>query len=192
MSERQRVFLGIEPSDDVRHALAAFLEDRLDGGDIPGKPVHPRSWHVTLRFLGSTAADELDRVAGLIGARLIDQDPFQMSFGGLGAFPRPERATVLWLGVDRGAEAARELAAICEEAVQHVGFAAEDRPFHPHLTLARIRPQERVTDLIERIGFFPGTQEVDNVTIYRSTTGRGGAEYTVLGQIPIGTPDARV
>ena len=191
MSERQRVFLGIDPGDDARHALAAFLEDHLDGAVIPGRVVPPRNWHVTLRFLGSTESVQLDRVVGLIGARLVDEDPFRMSFDGLGAFPRPERATVLWLGVGRGAEAAAALATICEESAQHVGFAAEDRPFHPHLTLARIRPQQRVSELIESIGVVPATQVVDHVTVYRSATGRGGAEYTILDRLPIGA-DARV
>lgn len=192
MSDRQRVFFGIEPADEVRHALAAFLEESLDHRPLPGRAVAPRNWHVTLRFLGQTVADDLDRVLGLVASELADEPVFRLGFGGLGAFPRPERATVLWLAVDRGAEAVSGLAEMCEAAAQRVGFAPDERPFHPHLTLARIRPQQRVSELIEEIGVFPTTQRVDHVAVYGSDTGRGGAEYTILERLPFGEADARV
>lgn len=186
-----RLFVGVEPTDEVRHGLAAFVEDHLDGSAMPGRPVHPRNWHVTLRFFGATTPDQRDRLVGLLGAALSELDPFRIRFGGLGAFPRSERASVLWLGIAAGADALSSIAALCEEAAQSVGFAAEDRPFHPHLTLSRIRPQRSVAEVIEAFGVFPSAQDVGHVTVYRSHTSPSGAEYEIVDRIPIGT-DARV
>jgi 2'-5' RNA ligase len=185
------MFVGVEPTDDVRHGLAAFVDDLLDGSAIPGRTVPPRSWHVTVRFLGATTADQRDRLVGFLGAALGEHEPFRIGFGGLGAFPRPERASVLWLGIDAGTDALSAVAALCEEGAQAVGFTAEDRPFHPHLTLARIRPPRSVADLIEAFGVFPSAQDVDHVALYRSRTTSSGAEYEIVTRIPIGT-DARV
>jgi 2'-5' RNA ligase len=153
---------------------------------LPGKPVPPPNWHLTLRFLGKTDEVAYQRVlAGLAQADL--GEPFSMSFGGLGAFPRAARATVLWLAVERGAERLEQLAALAETAAQDAGFAAEDRPFHPHLTLSRIRPHQDVRPLIERIPPFPLTLRVDRLAVFRSHLGRGGAKYEEINSISLST-----
>ncbi len=70
----------------------------------------------------------------------LTEPPFSLRLTGLGAFPRPGAATVLWVGVEDATGAVERLAAQCEQAARDVGFEPEERPFHPHVTLARIRP----------------------------------------------------
>jgi 2'-5' RNA ligase len=176
----ERLFLAVALDDDVRHGLAAFLKANLDGasmpGKIPGKAVPPANWHVTLRFLGDSTPEQAERVVGFLDERLAVA-PFTVGFGGIGAFPRPSRATVLWLGIERGVDAIAGVAVACEEAAVAAGFEPEDRPFHPHLTLARIRPQRDVSSLTHRFPPFTLTQRVHEVTLYESRSGRGGAVY---------------
>lgn len=179
-----RLFLAVPIDDEVRHGLAAFLDRSLDGGRIPGKPVRPENWHVTLRFLGTSSREQADRVAGFLAERLTTA-PFTMSFAGLGAFPNASRAAVLWLGIDRGSEELAELAELCDEAAEGAGFAANDRPFHAHLTLARLRPKQDVNRLVERFPAFPLTQTVGEVVLFRSHLGRGGARYERFGALPL-------
>lgn len=178
----ERLFLGVALSDDVRHGLAAFLDAKA--GTLPGKPVPPQNWHLTLRFLGATEEMERDRVLGFLDQHMLTL-PFVLGFGELGAFARPSRATVLWLGVNRGTEELTELAAICDEAAQSAGFEAEERPFHPHLTLSRIRPSQDVGRLIETVPPFPLAQTVEHITLFRSALGRGGARYEVVEEIEL-------
>lgn len=180
----ERLFLAVALDDEVRHGLAAFLEGNLDGASMPGKPVPPANWHITLRFLGDSTPEQADRVAGFLDERLAAA-PFTIDFGRLGAFPRPSRATVLWLGIDRGADALSEVAAWCEQAAVAAGFAPEDRPFHPHLTLARIRPQRDVTALTERVPPIPLSQRVRELTLYRSHLGRGAAVHEEVTAVPL-------
>ena len=178
----ERLFLGVGLSDDVRHGLVAFLEAKA--GRLPGKPVPPENWHLTLRFLGSTDEPARDRLLAFLDAHPLTL-PFVLGFDGLGGFSRPARATVLWLGIRRGIEELSELASICEEAVQTAGFDAEDRPFHAHVTLARIRPWEDVRQLVEAVPAFPLAQEVDRITVYRSVLGSGGARYEMVDEIEL-------
>jgi len=180
VTDRERMFLAVELDEQVRRLLAAFL----DGADLPGRAVPPRNWHLTLRFLGWTTEVQRDRIL----QALDDTDlgsPFRVRFAGLGAFPKPRRATVLWLGVRSGVEGLEHLAAAAEEASTAAGFAPEGRPFHPHLTLARVRPAADVTDLVGRFPPFDVFMEVGAVTFYRSRLAPGGATYEVVDRVSL-------
>jgi RNA 2',3'-cyclic 3'-phosphodiesterase len=180
----ERLFLGIALSDDVRHGLAAHLTAHIDDEELPGRPVRPESWHLTLRFLGWTTEEQRDRILGFLATH-VDVPRFSIGFAGLGAFPGAGRAAVLWLGVRRGSEDVSRLAALTEEAATSAGFEPEDRPFHPHVTLARIRPPQDVRALVSDVADFPLTQEVTAVTLFRSHPGTGGARYESLDQVDL-------
>ena len=177
-----RLFLAVRLTDEVAHGLAAFLEEETMR--LPGRPTPPANWHLTIRFLGSTTAPKRDRILEFLDEHLT-VEPFTMSFGGLGAFPKPARATVLWLAVERGADRLATMAEIVDLAAQAVGFEPEDRPFHAHLTLARIRPPMNVVPLIERVPRFPLSMEVNRLTLYRSHLRRDGAEYEQLETVEL-------
>jgi 2'-5' RNA ligase len=181
---RERLFLAVDLPGDARERLAAHLRDALGGRALPGRAVAPASWHLTLRFLGDTPpAQRAD-----VGRAMAESDPgdsFTLGFGGLGAFPRPARATVLWLGVEEGAERLGTLAAVAEEAARRAGFAAEERPFSAHLTLARIRPAQDVRPLLERVPSFRERIRVDAVVLFRSHLGPGGARYEAVERFPL-------
>jgi 2'-5' RNA ligase len=175
-----RLFLAVALTDEVRHGLAAFLSERVIR--LPGRPAPPGNWHLTLRFLGTTDALQRDRILEFLDEHLI-VEPFTLGFTDLGAFSKPSRATVLWLGVSRGSEDVAAMAAVCEEAAVSAGFEREDRPFHPHLTLSRIRPPVNVDGIVEQVGAFPLKMEVDRLTLYRSHLGREGARYETVDEV---------
>lgn len=181
--EKQRTFLGVGLDRPTRDLLAAHLDEHLPGR-MPGRSVPPANWHITVRFLGWTRRDQVDRVVYEVSER-ISLRPFSLRFGGLGAFPRPRRASVLWLGLASGAEQLEGLARACEDAAVAVGFTPEDRPFHPHLTLARIRPPSNVETLVDGFPPFDVRLEVAEVTLFRSHLGRGGARYEALEHIAL-------
>lgn len=163
---RQRVFFGIELPDEVRHRLAVQLEHPVRRRALPGRRVPPDNWHLTLRFIGLAGEAECDRMLAALDEAELG-GPFRLALGGLGAFPKPAKAAVVWLGVTSGSERLTELAERCEDAAVAVGFPAEDRPFHPHVTLSRVRPPGDVRSLVAdyeaRAAF-----EVTAVTLFRS------------------------
>lgn len=175
-----RVFVAAPLPDEVRIALA----DRLRGIELPGKVAPPENWHMTLRFLGTLDEVTYERFLGLLDASDLGHS-FRVGLGGLGAFPRPRSATVVWVDVDQGGDRLLELSAVCEEAAQGAGLAPEDRPFRPHLTLSRLRPGQDVTDLVSGWGGFDIRWRCDSVVVYRSHLGRGGARYEPLETLPL-------
>jgi RNA 2',3'-cyclic 3'-phosphodiesterase len=170
-----RLFIGIPVDQRVREGLEQFLAPV----EIPGRRVPPDKWHLTLRFLGDTSQDALHRLCGRLRATAFGAS-FEIAFDALGAFPRPARASVLWLGVSDGADRLVALAAKCEAAVRHAGFAAESRSFSSHLTLSRLQPPRDVRPLVESVPAFRERMAVNDVTLFRSHLGRGPTGYEVV------------
>ena len=181
MVERvDRIFAAAPLPDEVRLALV----DRLGGLQIPGKLVPPENWHITLKFLGNipevtyerflAALDEADLAAG-----------FRVAVGGLGAFPKPRKAAVVWLGIVRGEDRLLELADSCDRAALGAGLDADDRPFRPHLTLSRVRPEVDVSRLVEGTPPLEIDWRCESIVVYRSHLGRGGARYEPLETLPL-------
>jgi 2'-5' RNA ligase len=170
-----RLFLGVPLSDPLRDALGEHLRRALPGG-IPGRAVVPANWHLTLRFLGDTHAEQHRLLVDALEKAPLGPR-FSMVLGGLGAFPRPRRAGVLWVGVGEGAADLKRLAALAEEAARHAGFPAEKKPFSPHLTNARLNPPRDVESVVAAAPAFGGRMEVDAVVLFRSHLGSGPPRY---------------
>lgn len=183
MVVRVRLFVAVALTDRARARIADALGTSVPRG-LPGRPVRPENWHITVRFLGEVGEVERDLVVHALGRAELG-GPFRVRWSGLGAFPRPRRATVVWLGVDRGEAELADLALRVEEALEGAGFDPEDRPFRGHLTLSRIRPHQDVTPVVE--GFQPlrFEMDVDRLVMYRSHLGRGGARYEVVEEFPL-------
>jgi 2'-5' RNA ligase len=181
--EVARLFVAVPLTEQARSDIA-HLVGRAAPRGLPGRPAHPDKWHLTLRFLGDVGAVSRDRVLAELDAT-DPGPPFRVRWGGLGAFPNPRRATVLWVGLEEGAAQLAALAAVVEEAVEAAGFPPEDRPFRPHLTLSRIRPHQDVTALLDGCPSLGVAMPVDRVVLYRSHLGRGGARYEAIEEFPL-------
>jgi len=184
------MFLAVAVDGETRALLRAHLE--ANGLDTwPGRIVPPDNWHLTLRFLGWTTGVQRDQVVRSLDEAQLPS-AFRIRFGPLGAFPKPRRATVTWLGLRSGGDDIERLAAACEAAALAAGFESEDRPFHAHLTLSRVRPP---VDLTERLAQFPpfdAAMRVGAVTLYESHLSRGGARYEVVDAVALrGTENGR-
>ena len=175
-----RLFLAVPLSEDARAGVRALVSELPE---LPGRAVNPENWHLTLRFLGSAAEDEAKRLTTALENASLGQ-VFDARLQGLGAFPRASRAAVVWLGVEAGADPLDRLAAQVEAAVQSAGFPPESRPFHAHLTLARLRPKRDIATLIDRHTTTVPLR-VDRVVLYRSHLGRGGPRYEALEEFPL-------
>lgn len=179
-----RLFVGVAISDEVREGLGEYLRSTF-GDRVPGRAVAPAAWHLTLRFLGDTDAEQhrliVEGLRAMAGALAFD-----LSFGGLGAFPRGARASVLWVGVEEGARELRALAAGAEEAARQAGFAAEEKPFSPHLTISRVNPPRDLRNEIAAAPPFGARMRVESFVLFRSHLGGGPAIYERLQEFPLG------
>jgi 2'-5' RNA ligase len=182
-SATQRLFAGVPFPAALREDLAAFLRDTF-GERMPGRAVPPQNWHLTLRFLGATEPERRARLADEL-RRIPAHARFTLALDRLGAFPRPARATVLWIGVGEGAAELKALAADVEAAAVRAGFDPEPKPFSPHLTLSRLQPPADLRSTIDRAGRFTGAFTIDRFVLFRSHLGGGPPRYEPIDEFPL-------
>lgn len=103
----------------------------------------PDNLHVTLKFLGQIEPVLVQRVGSLLAEVASQHSAFELEVRGLGAFPTPRRARVIWAGLAAGAAELGRLAARVDAGLAELGFAPEARPFAAHVTLARVREPQR-------------------------------------------------
>ena len=170
-----RVFIAAPVPEEIKTALA----DRLADLKVPGKPVPPANWHFTLRFLGDVEEVTLERLLAALDQSDL-RGRFAAELGHMGAFPRAPKASVLWVGLTRGAAEMSQLAALANEAAEEAGLPSEERPFQPHLTLSRIRPPEDVTDLVDGTSYQGIEWRCQEIVVYESRLGRPHPIYEPL------------
>src|SRR5271170_7477365 len=128
-----RIFIGIDLDPDVRARISRFLEGV--GGFAPeARWVPPESLHITLKFIGEQTPQQVEALTARL--RQIESNEVEIRCGGFGFFPTATAPRVFWIGVQAGPELA-ELAASIDVVTAEIGIAREDRPYSPHLTLAR-------------------------------------------------------
>lgn len=174
MSPSGRAFVALVPPPEIRLALS----DRLSSVTIPGRPVPPRNWHVTLRFVGSIDDPTYDR--WLWSLTQVHCRPIRIRLTGMGAFPRARKATVLWL--DMEAKGLDDLAGAVEEATIAAGLPGEERPFQAHLTLSRLRPPQDVRALVETTEPLDLMWKVDGFHVMAAV----GSTYQIFDSFPLG------
>lgn len=179
-----RCFIAIEVAPAIRRKLAEVtlkLRRALRGSRGGIKWVEPDLMHLTLKFLGDIDEATVAKVRGIVDEVAIAHRGFELSVEGVGCFGKPAR--VVWVGMNES-PALMALQTDLEGRLAAAGFAAEERPFSAHLTLARIKDPaagKDVPGLIEadrntRFGSFG----VDALRVFRSELTPQGPIYTVI------------
>lgn len=180
-----RIFLAVDLSSEARQLLSRRVMKMAGGRGLPGRVTPPRNWHMTLWFLGDTPPERFEVMLHLLTAAPLG-GAFRCRFGELGTFPRANRASVLWVGVSKGAESLRALAAGAGEAVEGSGLRLSERPFSPHLTVSRLRPPQDLRALVESAPPAGVEMTVREMTVFRSHLGGGPPRYEVMERVPLG------
>ncbi len=197
-----RLFVAADLPDSAREAIAA--EQRRLGSALGEKErepfkranalkwVKPEHSHLTLVFLGDVEDARVPSVVDTLGHH-VDMAPFEIVFEGLGAFPPRGAPRVLWIGVAAGANALIDLQRELARRIAVLGIPIEDRPFHPHLTLARWR-ESRSTDRQRALAHAPtgaiARARIAGATLYQSRLSPAGPIYTALARATLSGPTA--
>jgi len=183
-----RLFVAVSVGDQVREA-AARARSRIEAGlqQIRGEPprlvwVAAQGLHLTLRFLGEPPDERVPAIVAAI-RQPLPVAPFSVTWHGLGAFPSPRHPRAIWVGVTDGA---RELG---REISRRIGglLPGEDlteaKPFHPHLTLARVKTDSNRVNwpaILADAAVTGIASPVTHVALYRSRGLPAGAGYEEL------------
>jgi RNA 2',3'-cyclic 3'-phosphodiesterase len=194
-----RLFVAVDIDDRTRGGVARsidVLRTALEAAQSSARVswVAPDRLHLTLQFIGQVSED----TAAAIEARLgppFELPAFEMRLGSIGTFPPGGRPRVVWLGLDRGADALAALHEEVQRRLADVPFRRESRAFSPHLTLARFKHGGTRVDVerISRVALRPaGGCTIDHVTLYQSRLSPRGPTYTPLRVTPLGAENTRL
>jgi RNA 2',3'-cyclic 3'-phosphodiesterase len=183
-----RLFIAINlPEPETRRLSTALY--RLAAQDVAVRWVDVASLHITLKFLGEVADQRLAAVQAALEEAVLDAPAFEVSVGGLGAFPSLARPNIFWVGVE-GPPELDEVYQRIEEAMSGLGFEKEERPFKPHITLGRVRKDGRVPDRkrMDRMAAdfdYKGEFRVQSIDLMRSRLSPRGARYEVVQRMDV-------
>lgn len=155
-------------------------------GRIPGADVAwPRmdGIHLTLKFLGDVLKKDIPTLIEVIQQQVELFHSIQLKTSSPGAFPSLHRPRVLWLGLEADKQL-RPLQLAVEQACAELGFSPEEKHFHPHLTVGRVKEIEPGCGLTERFAreqVPPISWQANEVLIMSSDLRPSGAVYNVLG-----------
>lgn len=189
-----RAFIAVSIPDEVKRKLQEEIDrlsDLLRGGLV--RWVRPEGIHLTLKFLGEISNNNLEQFHQVLEREVKSNPFFTLRVGGFGCFPNIRRPRVLWIGITEESGTLTRVQSAIEEKLVPLGIEKEGRPFHPHLTLGRVRRNISMSELTQlqdvvkefvvgQIGYF----EVSELHLIRSILRPAGAEYSSLGDYPLG------
>jgi RNA 2',3'-cyclic 3'-phosphodiesterase len=191
-----RIFVALDLDDAIRQRIHSFMNG-VQNFAADARWVDPASVHVTLKFIGEKPVEVVEQIKSRLTQ--VQAEAVEMRFGGYGFFPTAKAARVFWVGIAAGPELAH-LASKVDEVTQALGLPKENRPFSPHLTLARSgsgapgrRRDDRANNVFrklqDKLGARPhlefGTSNAREFFLYESQVSRGGARYTKIASFPL-------
>jgi len=144
------------------------------------------SIHLTLKFLGEVDPEAIPKLNLMLREACKSERRIELVLRGLGCFPNARNPRVIWCGIDGETDSLLRLQHGVESSCAQLGFAPEDRPFRPHLTLGRVQGRRNLQPLMDRVlgGYdLACTFQADRFHIYKSSLKPQGAVYTVLNTI---------
>ncbi|MFZ1131384.1 MAG: RNA 2',3'-cyclic phosphodiesterase [Terriglobales bacterium] len=196
-----RIFVGIDLDPEVRARIARFLEG-VESFAPDARWVRPESLHITLKFIGEQTPDQVAALAKRLPR--VENGEFEIRAGGYGFFPTAKAPRVFWIGIDGGPQLTR-LAHNIDAATAELGVPREDRPYSPHLTLARggagrrsgspkwqngDAPNAAFATLEKRLAAMGdldfGTMTAREFILYQSQLSPAGSKYTNLDRFALG------
>lgn len=182
-----RTFIAIDLDEPVRRDLGRLIQRlRPRCGDL--RWLRPDTIHLTIKFLGEASDDRITPICGALRTLAAKCQPFDIAVRGAGCFPDAGSVRVVWAGVHDPTGGLTRCRNLCEELVAPLGFPAENRPFSPHLTLARNKSPALSGDIRKAVDsavdFSGGLLSVGAVTLYQSTLSAQGSTYQPLCTCP--------
>src|SRR6266478_3552667 len=197
-----RIFIGIDLDPEVRSRIERFLEG-VEGFAPDARWMRPESLHITLKFIGEQTPEQVEAITERL--RRVETSGFEIHLAGYGFFPTAKAPRVFWIGIHAGPQLS-ELAEYIDVAAAELGIPREDRPFSPHLTLARAgagrssgSPKRRKGDgpnakfaMLEKRLAVMGDLDFGKMTarefiLYQSQLSPKGSKYTKLQRFPMKT-----
>lgn len=181
-----RLFVAVPLPEEALAAAAEVLRD-FEARGWPVRWVREENLHLTLKFFGEVTSDRLDTISEMLSFAVQSTRPLTLAITGGGVFPNRSRPRVLRLDVTPAPEL-ELLQDRIERGGERIGFPPEGRPFHPHVTMGRVREGHRLPPgsggLLEEIAAQPPFV-ADRVVLFESTLERPGPRYEARAEFTL-------
>ncbi|WP_410771738.1 RNA 2',3'-cyclic phosphodiesterase [Fontibacillus sp. BL9] len=171
--ETWRIFIAVPLPGAVKQALSDWVEKQKVALKFT-KWVNPADYHITVQFLGDVTPNKFDDLKQQLTETAKRVNGFSLQAKEIGMFGRPSNPRVLWAGIDGDQDKLKSLYRSVTEGNRGLGFIPEERPYHPHITLARKYREDAKLDPEPLNLSSPdfGEWSVDAIVIYRTRMGK--------------------
>ncbi len=177
----KRLFIAINIPEDIKHNIFSFANDVL-GKNKYMRIVPASNIHVTLKFLGNIDIEKIEKIDKMLQETAGGFGEFSYKISEkINAFPGPENARVIFMGIDTGGDKISRIYNELENNLSRIKIDREKRKFTPHVTIARVKSNKDIRQLIETDKVFLNRAlNCSELTLFESKLGPSGAEYIVL------------
>lgn len=178
-----RLFIAVEIPEKEKKTIWELISEQKRK-NLPIKWVEFENLHITLKFLGEIEEKKLNKILPVLSTISSRTKSFHLCLENLGCFPGIRNPRVLWVGVSKGGDELIKLATDLEDELYKIGFKKEERKFHPHLTIGRIKTPCNIDDIINQ-PIKTDIFDVKEFILFKSTLLPSGPVYERLNRFPL-------
>jgi 2'-5' RNA ligase len=183
MSEKLiRVFISVSVPKEIIN-IKEMLKSTVDTRGIKNRWIRDGNMHLTLKFIGNTTEESIDSINNTIHDVVKDTPFINLSISGTGCFSKGDRVNTLWVGIKGDLDELEELILNINNKLEPLGFPIERRKFLPHITIARINPnQKKKPDISNFLNttFMELPMKIAKINLMQSQSFPKGSFYTIL------------
>jgi len=184
MSERLiRTFVSVSVPKEIVN-IQSMLKSTIEPKGVKVRWVMNGKMHLTLKFLGNTTQGSIDNLNEALFNAVKSAKVINLSISGTGAFPVKGRPNVLWLGIKGDIDELKKLTVNINNSLEPLGFITEKRDFLPHVTIARIKSnQKKIPNISNYLNttFTELPMKIVKISLVQSESFSKGTFYTILG-----------
>jgi len=182
-----RSFIAIDLEPEIKKTVQDLIQKlKKTGADV--RWVNIQAMHLTLKFLGEVGPEALPGVEAVLNLAASGRPGFPLALHGTGAFPNGESPRVLWVGITEE-PSLMGLQEDIDQGLEMEGFPREQRAFHPHLTLGRVKSPSGIRKAVLELDKYRdisfGEMAVRKVALFESILKPQGAEYRVAAEFDL-------
>ena len=184
MSERLiRTFVSVSVPKEIVN-IQSMLKSTVEPKGVKVRWVMNGKMHLTLKFIGNTTHGSIDNFNEALFNVVKSAKVINLSISGTGAFPVKGRPNVLWLGIKGDIDELKQLTVNINNSLEPLGFITEKRDFLPHVTIARIKSnQKKIPNISNYLNttFTELPMKIVKISLMQSESFSKGTFYTILG-----------
>lgn len=184
MSEKLiRTFVSVSIPKEIVN-IQSMLKSTIEPKGVKVRWVMNGKMHLTLKFLGNTTQGSIDNLNEALFNAVKSAKVINLSISGTGAFPEKGRPNVLWLGIKGDIDELKQLTVNINNSLEPLGFITEKRDFLPHVTIARIKSnQKKIPNISNYLNttFTELPMKIVKISLMQSESFSKGTFYTILG-----------